>query len=97
MLRGHEGNISGGLRFRHHRSPGRAAALRTSADEGCCFCSVTWLSFSKLDQAIIDKTQFIEACLFDVKDEQGLYRLEFMLDGRPLATFVLEQNCQLHP
>ena len=102
MLRGHEGKIGGDLRFQRHRNPGTAAGLKTSADEGCCFCHVVWLSVSKLDQAIVNGADYIEARLFDVKNEQGLYneegtyRLEFSLQGRPLATFLLEQNCQLH-
>jgi hypothetical protein len=98
MLRGHEsksGRQGNDLRFEHHRTSG-VTGLKTSAKEGCCFCYVIWLSLSKLDQAIIDGTEYIETCLFDVKDEQGLYRLEFNIPGHPLATFLLEQTSQSH-
>lgn len=96
MLRGHEGKRGGhDLWFKHHHTSGKG--LETSAKElGCCFCYVVWQTYSKLDQVIIPGTEYINAHLFDVKDEQGLYRLEFKLAGHPLATFLLEQNSQSH-
>lgn len=48
----------------------------------------------KLDKAHGLATDCITAHIFDVKNEQGLYRLEFKLAKYPLATFLLEQTSQ---
>lgn len=92
MLRGHEGKQGGNdLWFKHHRTTD--AGLKTSATElGCCFCSVIWQAYIKLDKAHVLTVDCITAHLFDVKDEQGLYRLEFKVARYSLATFLLEQT-----
>lgn len=95
MLRGHEGKQReiNELWFKHHRTSGNG--LEQSATElGCCFCSVIWKIYVKLDKDVVLATNCITAHLFNVKDEQGLYRLEFKLARLSLATFLLEQTSQ---
>jgi hypothetical protein len=97
MLRGGTGQQWIGtydLTFKHHVT---TDTLRRSREAGCSICTALANELRQEIDLLEDQDISIEASLSEVKEYNGTYRLDFLLEKRRTRTFVLREKGKFYP